>query len=103
VASEAAAPPNNRLKLTAVRWRAAARPQLKRVFGGPAVGNTQGLPGNLTTEGLPPPSEGIPWLHWPRSRRAACARKQQFIGKNRQLMTFSGNSATKGIPSRAWR
>jgi hypothetical protein len=59
------------------------------------------LPGTPTTEDLPPPSEGVPWLHMPTSRGAACARKRQFIGKNRQLMSFSGNSATKGIPSRA--
>ena len=40
-------------------------------------------------------TERVPLLHMPRSRPAACARKQQLIGKNRQLMSFSGNSATR--------
>ena len=43
---------------------------------------------------LPPPSKAYPRLRMPGSRPAACARNQQLIGKNRQLMSFSGNSAT---------
>jgi hypothetical protein len=40
-------------------------------------------------------AEGVPRLHTPRSRPAARARNQQLIGKNRQLMSNSGGSATR--------
>jgi hypothetical protein len=69
-----------------------AGPQLppRSGFGSTGLGETAtARPGTAT------PEEARTLLHMPRSRPAACARNQQLIGKNRQLMSFSGSSATR--------
>ena len=69
---------------------------LTPVFGGPAVGKPQrGGQAPRHRKNSRRQTERVPLLHMPRSRPAARARNQQLIGKNRQLMSFSGNSATR--------
>jgi hypothetical protein len=53
-------------------------------------------PGTATPEGLRRRAEREHRPRILRSHPAAGARNQQFIGKNRQLMSFFGNSAIRG-------
>jgi hypothetical protein len=69
------------------------------VFGGPAVGKPQrrGLAPRRRRNTAVGQSVHA-GLHLPRSRPTACARNQQLVGKNRQLMSSFGNSAIGAPP-----
>jgi hypothetical protein len=94
-------PSNKGMKLTSVEriGRSQLIPSVRWTSSGEAA---TAWPGTATPEGLRRRAERVRRPHILRSHPAAGARNQQFIGKNRQLMSFSGNSATRG-PSRASR